>query len=629
MSRESGHFKEFGKFRLDAEKKVLWCGHEPVELPLKEIELLCVLTETSEVIGKEELLNRVWAESFVEESNLSRHIYRLRKAFKKYGESEDLIQTVPKRGYRFTGEVHETQYGTLAIEKHSISRTLVEEIDDSIEPNRTALPQAKPKQFWIPIVASLMLVSGAFGYYFYNRTSNNPTNIKSIAVLPLKSFDSNKENEEIGLRITDAVTTKLGGLTETSVRPTNSVLRFAKKETDAVEVGKILRVEAVLDGRIQVEGEKLRVTLQLISVKNGESLWTGQFDGNTNQILFLQDRISTALLPKLSKNQVATLVKNPTTNPQAFELYSRGRYFWSKRTPDGYWKALDCFQKAVQEDPNFALAFTGIADTYILLNQSSVLSPDDAFPKADDAAKKALFLDENLSEAHTSLATINNIYRYDWENAEKHYKLAIELNPNSGLARAWYGMLLITLERFEEAQVSLKKAEELDPTSLNIAVYLLVNLYMSRQYDEVTVQFQKTLELDANITTPYAAMSHSYEMQGKYNEAVETELKRRTIVSPESVEPLRTAFKTAGMKGFWKKEIELLKEEVKSQPGLEYRIAGRYAILGDNENALAYVEKYSPQRGSSWSYLKAEPIWDNIRDEPRFQTVLRKMNLTE
>ncbi len=630
MNNEDNNLRSFGKFRLDSEKKVLWFADDPVNLALKEVELLCVLTENSgEVVTKDELLNKVWTDSFVEESNLSRHIYRLRKTFEEFGESGELIQTVPRRGYRFTGDIHQNGNRELIVERYSISQTLIEELEDSASPEMKVLPPLKSKwnNYKIPITFGLIFISSILGFYFYFRKPTERQNINSIAVLPLKTYSSNNNEEEISLRITDALITKLGGLKNTVVRPTNSVLRFAKADSDAVEAGKYLQVETVLDGRIQQEGEKLRVTLQLVSVNNGEHLWSGQFDGNANQILFLQDRISTALSPVLSGNKNNATIKNPTSNPQAFDLYSRGRFFWSKRTPEGYRKALEYFELAIKEDPNFALAYAGIADTYILLNQRNVLSSIEAFPKAEEAAKRALFLDESLSDIHNSLGCIYQLYYYDWANAEKHFRQAIALNPNNAMAYGWYGMLLPAIGRFEESQAILKKARELDPTSLNISVYLTVSYFMSRQYEEVFRQSKKTLELEPNTTTPYLAMTLTDEILGKYDAAVETELKRRSIFSPESVEPLRNAYKKEGIKGYWRKQIEFLTEESKKKSGLEWEIASRYAVLGDKENALSYIEKYSVGRGSSWSYLKVEPIWDNIRNEPRFQEVLRKMNL--
>lgn len=630
MSNGNNNLRCFGKFRLDTKKKALWFEEQPIDLPFKEIELLCLFSENNgQLLTKEEIINHIWKDSFVEESNLSRHIYQLRKTFAEFGESGEIIQTVPRRGYRFNGKIYQDSRREIVFERESITETLIEELEDSASPEIKVLPPVKSKwsNYKIPIAIGLIFISIISGFYFYFRKPVSRQNINSIAVLPLKTYSSTTNEEEISLRITDALITKLGGLKNIVIRPTNSVLRFAKADSDALEAGKYLQVETVLDGRIQQEGEKLRVTLQLVSVDNGEYLWSGQFDGNASQILFLQDRISTALSPVLSGNKNNAAIKNPTSNPQAFDSYSRGRFFWSKRTPEGYRKALEYFELAIKEDPNFALAYAGIADTYILLNQRNVLSSVEAFPKAEEAAKKALFLDESLSDIHNSLGCIYHLYYYDWTNAEKHFRRAIELNPNNALAHGWYGMLLPALGRFEESQTILKKAQELDPTSLNISVYLTVSSFMARQYKEVFRQSKKTLELEPNTATPYLAMTLTDEILGKYDSAVETELKRRSIISPESVEPLRTAYKIEGIKGFWKKQIEFLTAESKTKSGLEWEIASRYAVLGDKENALNYIEKYCVQRGSSWSYLKVEPIWDNIRNEPRFQEVLRKMNL--
>jgi DNA-binding winged helix-turn-helix (wHTH) protein/TolB-like protein/lipopolysaccharide biosynthesis regulator YciM len=638
MSAEINGLREFGRFRLEAKKKVLWFEGEPVNLPLKEIELLCVLTEKSgEVVTKEELLNRVWTDSFVEESNLSRHIYRLRKTFEELGESAELIQTVPRRGYRFTGEIRQSG-DELVIERHLLTSTLVEEVEVSAAPNAGILTapaqnySSRLNRLRLFALVSAVILATAFGLYFYNRADDRKSAapaVKSLAVLPLKSFAASGEDEELRLRITDALITKFGKLKEVSVRPTNSVIPFLNSEADAVQIGKTLGVETILDGRLQSEGEKLRVTLQLVSVKNGVQLWAEQFDGKADEILELQDRISSSVLPKLTDIKSATFGKNPTQNQAAFELYLKGRYVWNKRTPEGYWKALDFFQKAIREDQGFAAAFAGIADCYILLNQRFVLSAEEAFPKAEEAARKALGLDENLAEAHNSLATIYHLYHYDWSNAENHYRKAIELDPNSAPIRGWYGMFLHTFGRFDEAYEILEKAEELDPTSRNISIYLGLNFYFSRKYDLALEQFRKTLELDQTVLTSYQFISHIYELQGNYDKAVEIELERLKIARPKAVETLRAAYEQEGIKGFWRKQIEILNEESEKQPGAEYIIANRYALLGDTENALAYVEKYAPERGSMWTFLKVDPLWESLRDHLRFRKILRKMNLPE
>lgn len=632
MNNEINNLREFGRFSLDTKKKVLWFADKPVNLALKEIELLCVLTESSgEVLTKDELLNRVWADSFVEESNLSRYIYRLRKTFEEFGESPDLIQTVPRRGYRFTGEIHEKDDSELIIEKHTISRTLIEELEDSIEPQTKILEKRIPQtnRLLLAGLAFVTILTMGFGYYFYNRNKNTHTDqpIKSIAVLPLKTFSNNSEDEELRLRIADAVITRLGGLKDIVVRPTNSIVRFVKVDTDAIEAGKNLDVDAILDGRIQIEGEKLRVTLQLVSVESGNQLWSGQFDGKKNEILKLQDVISSALMPKLGKEQDSTLAKNPTTNSDAYEFYLKGRYFWNQRTPDSYFKAIGYFEDAIRLDSNFALAYSGLADSYVLLNRRNATTSEEALPKAEEAARKALELDDTLAETHNSMGLVKSVYNRNWQQAETHYRRAIELNPNYAIAYGWYGMLLSAEKRFNEAETQLRKAEQLDPTSRNIAVYLTVNLYNARQFDRAIEQSRKALELDPKLSTAYLYLSQSFEQKEMFDQAVEFDLERQKIIDPKSVEPLREAYRNSGIRGFWLKQIEVRKEQVVKNSACTYEIATRYALLNKNKEALKIIEDSSLYGGTCWNAINVEPAFDSLRSEPRFQEILRKMNI--
>ncbi len=650
MNNEFNPLREFGQFRLDVNKKILWHDGAIVQMPKKAAELLSVLVETGgEVISKDEILEKVWGETFVEESNLTHNVWLLRKTFAECG-GEKYIETVPRRGYRFAGEIRKVENGNgeIIIEHHSVSQTLIEEIfsneneelrgdnkklageNEKIVSEQPAIRVSpfsilKSKSFAVAAIL-LIALAGGFAVWSYQNSSakTSISEIKSIAVLPLKSFAADAENEPLRWRITDALITRLGEFEKIAVRPTSSVLRFAGENQNLIEAGKKLEVDAVLDGRVQTENDRLRVTLQLISVENGEQLWSEQFDGRADEILALQDAISSRLRQKFAFADADKFNRRPTESNKAYEAYLKGRFLWNQRTAESYWKALEYFNQSIEADSNFALAYTGIADCYHLLQQRNIMSSDEAFLKSEAAAIKALELDPPLAEAHTSLAAVRFIYYSDWKDAEARYRRAIELNPNYAEAHARYGMLLNAWGRFDEAFAELKKAEELDPTSLNIAIYLGANFYFSKQFERATIQFQRILEFAPNTERAFFFLTRIYELNGRYDEAVQAALKERAIASPQTVEPLRAAYQTAGIRGFWQKQIEILKEESKTLHGLNLHIASRYALLGDTESALEYVEKDLENRGSMWNYGRVDPSFDSLRSNSKFQELMNK-----
>lgn len=639
MTNGDSNLREFGGFRLDSKKRVLWYGDEPVDLPLKEIELLCVLTESAgQVVTKDEILDKVWSDSFVDESNLTRQIYLLRKTLREHGESGELIQTVPRRGYRFTGKVNEVGNGDFVIEKHTSTRTLVEVTEEgpmdtppSSDGHIIPAPAKRPARKAIIGglgVAAFLLFGLLLAWKFAPiQQAGTPGQIKSIAVLPVRSFSGSSDDEELRLRITDALITRLGNLNGIAVRPTSAVLPFARSEEDGLAVGRRLQADAIIDGRIQQEGERLRVTLQLVRTSDGEHLWSEQFDGNVGKILSLQDDIALRLRKKFAFVEAERFNRRPTENNEAYEAYLKGRYFWNQRTPDSYFKAINYFQEAVQYDPNFALAYSGIADCYVLLNRRYIASSEQALPKADEAARKAVELDPDLAEAQASMGLVRGVYNRDWSATEEHFRRAIELNPNYAPAYGWYGMILSGQRRFDEAEVQLRNAEQLDPTSRNIAVYLAANAFYARDYDRAIERSRKALELEPRLSTAYMYLSMAFEQKEMYDQAVEADLERAKLIAPEEVEPLRQAFLDSGIAGFWRRQIEVRRQLDVKFSGCGYEVATRYALLGDQDQALKTIEENSLFGGTCWNSIHIEPTFDRFRDHPRFQAVIRKMNV--
>ncbi len=638
MSNKINYLREFGKFRLDAEKQILWCENKPVNLPLKEIELLCALTENGgEVVTKTELLDRVWADSFVEESNLSRHIYVLRKTFKDFGENEELIQTVPRRGYRFAGQIHEIEAGRseLIIEKHTQRRTLIE-----IEENTEEKPRVLSKFFAAnssrrlasTVVLLILLIGGPAILNYRNSLAKNPSAIRSIAVLPFKMINPGKENEHQGLGLADILITRLSNLKSLSVRPTSAVYAFENEEIDSAQVAQKLNVDAVLEGTIYRAENQLRVTLRLLKTSDNKAIWSGQFEKPLRDELKIEDEIALqivdALALNLSGNEQKALTKTYTENADAFELYQKGRFEWNKRSWQGMIEAERQFRNAIEKDPNFALAYVGLADR--LATDSNMKA------EAFRVIEKAIELDPNLAEAHATLGFLKMFHEWNWQESEAEFKRSIALNPGYPTAHHWYATLLEIEGRNAEAKAEFERALEINPLSYNFLADLGQAYYFNHEYDKAQEYCQKSLEIYPDFIFAHEYLLDIYLQNGETSMVVEEQLKvvkiganfaNQSAGESQRIEKKlaaqREKYKTGGLHIFLADQITA---NVKDANG-NYGNAKIYALLGEKEKAVDNLEKAFEGKAFVMPFVKADPVFDNLRDEPRFQEILRKMNL--
>ena len=433
MNVENPHLCEFGKFRLDPLKKTLWHDGQTVSMPLKELELLCVLIENrGELVTKQELLDKVWEDSFVEESNLSRHIYLLRKTFKKFGGNEDLIQNIARRGYRFTGDVCEIANCEVIIEKHTSTRTLIEIQEDSGQEPIAQAPDEKRRTltgFALSprLVLSISAVAAALlgvVYFFwdYPKSQNNvsASEIKSLAVLPFKTINAASENEHQGLGLADVLITRLSNARALNVRPTSAISAFENQDVDSVKIGQKLNVDAVLEGTIYRSDKNVRVTVQLVKTVEGKTVWSGEFEKPLNEELKLESeiglRIANALALNLSAYEQKALAKNFTVKADAYQLYMNGRYEWNKRSWVAVTEAERLFRNAIAVDPDFALAYVGLADRL-------ATQPDTT--EAEAVIAKALELDPNLAEAYATQGFLRMFHQWKWREAEESFKRSL------------------------------------------------------------------------------------------------------------------------------------------------------------------------------------------------------------
>lgn len=501
-------------------------------------------------------------------------------------------------------------------------------------------PSAILSEWWpqsrIVLATGLALFGLALVIYYSQPQRPAPTApIESIAVLPFKPLVAESRDPVLELGLADTLITRLSRLRHVILRPTSAVRQYTDLEQDPLAAGRELKVEAVLEGSLQRVGDRLRVTVRLLNVRDGSPLWAYQCDEQQCTDLFaVQDSISEevaqALRLTLSGEEKERLIKRYTENTEAYQLYLKGRYFWNKYTAEGFKKAIEYFQQAIEKDPSYALAYAGLADAYIQLGVDVHSPPKEVMPKAKRAAVKALELDEALAEAHLSLGTYRLFYDWNWLEAERELKRAIELNPNNPDAHHFYGHYLQAMGRTDEAIVETKRGLELDPVSLIINTELGWAFYWARQYDQAIEQYRKTLKMDPSFVFASWGLAQAYVENEMYDEAIAELEKARTLSGGWSALLAELGYASA-MSG-QRVEAQRILHELKERARQEYidpaLIANIYIALGEKEQAFEWLEKAYRGRSPVWMiWLKVEPKFDRLRSDLRFTDLIRRIGL--
>lgn len=476
------------------------------------------------------------------------------------------------------------------------------------------------------LAASLLAVAG-----YFHLTRKEKAAIESIAVLPFVNESDNTDAEYLSDGMTETLIGSLSQLPNLNVKARSSVFPYKGRETNAQTVGNELNVQAILTGRVVQRGQDLILYLELVDAQTGNQIWGEQYNRKQADLISLQSEIardvSNKLRVKLSGADEQKLAKNYTENAEAYQLYLKGRFYWNKRTPDNFRKAIEYFNQALITEPNYALAYTGLADTYALLAvYTGGEPPREVIPKAKDAALKALSLDNNLAEAHAALGQILHNYDYDFDGAEREYKRAIELNPNYASAYQWYGELLAGLGRHEEALGKLRNALEIDSLSLIINRVFGFALYYARQYDASIAQLKKTVELDANLPGSHLDLYKAHWMKGNYAESVEELAKWSELLGKQQDASLmRESFAKGGCQGF----LRAMTGTRRPSSLKSCNVAAFYAALGEKDKAIRELAEGYDKRESDIMWLKVDPQLDPLRDDPRFQDLLRRIGLPQ
>ena len=479
----------------------------------------------------------------------------------------------------------------------------------------------------------LILIITAVASYFY--LSRNPkTAIESIAVMPFVNESGNAEVEYLSDGMTETLISSLSQLPNLNVKPRSSVFRYKGKETNPQTIGKELNVQAILNGRVVQRGEDLSLFVELIDIALDKVVWSQQYSRKQTDLVTLQTDVardvSNRLKPKMSGADEAKVMRTYTANPEAYQLYLKGKFFWNKRTGESLKQAAELYRQAIEKDPNYALAYSGLAETYVLFSSYDVAPATDSMPQAKAAALRALAIDDSLAEAHTALGFYLSNYEWDRDGSEKEYHRAIELKPNYATAHHWLGADLVYVKRFDDSLVELRRGEELDPLSPIIGTNLGDTLVFARRYDEAIAQYKRTLVSNPNFAYTHRALGWAYGSKGMYPEAI---AETRTSIE------LNNASSAKGFLGLWLAKSGKRDEAVKLLGELKqestrnyvqgYTFALIYVGLGDKEEALNWLEKQMSSRAETANQYAVAPELDDLRAEPRFKEMLKRMNLPQ
>ena len=645
LSKQSTY--EFGPYRVDGAKRLLLRGDEVVPLTPKCFEILLVLLENSgEVVDKEGLMGRVWPDSFVEEGNLTYNISVLRKALGEKANEHRYIVTVPGRGYQFVASMSPVYLDSAegAAREPDIKETLekgeaAETINAAIEASSSHTISSaeylvsRIKHHKLAAFAGLIvIIAAAVGFGLYLRARNTGVVIESVAVLPFVNQNGDQDTEYLSDGLTESIINNLTQLADLRVIARSSAFRYKGKENDPFGAAKELGVRAVIVGRVLQRGESLTVSVELVDARENKQLWGQQYNRKLADVFAVQEEIakeiSEKLRLKLTGAERQQLAKRHTENLKAFQYYMQGRVYAHRRTREDLVTAIRYCERAIEEDRNYALAYAGLADAYTNLGSRGYIAPVEGRRKAEEAASKALGLDENLAEAHATLGSVYTLFAPpNFSLGERELRRAIELSPNLAIAYQHLGISLVQQGRFDEALGELLKARELDPLSSIIARAAASPYYFKRDYARALELLRQANELGPAFSTTWEI--GVYIQNRSFDEAL-TELenaKRERKSDPMLIYSTAIVYAAQGRRA---EVLQIIKElEEMSGASLSHSqwIAKVYAALNEKELAFTWLER-GLAAGAITIFFTDEPVWDPIRSDRRFADLLRRMGIT-
>jgi TolB-like protein/DNA-binding winged helix-turn-helix (wHTH) protein/Tfp pilus assembly protein PilF len=645
MSVQTKAIYEFGPFRLHPAERRLLRDEAQVRLPPKAFDALVVLVENrGHLLEKDELLRKVWPDTFVEESNLAQHISVLRKALQDGEDGPRYIETVPTRGYRFIAEVRELDgrapdntplSGLTPSQQPSIG------IAESGVPNIGVSGRVPPRRRFQTLtyaVAALALLAALLILAPVSKRlrSAGSDPIQSLAVLPLQNLSADPAQEYFADGMTEALITDLAKIPGLKVISRTSIMQYKGSHRRLPQIAQELGVDGIIEGAVLRSGDRVRITAQLVRAATDQHIWAESYERDLRDLVALQDEVSRSIATQIQKEiappvpqQVAA---SAAVSPQARENYLKGRYFWNLRSQAGYLKAIDYFQAAATEDPEYAQAYAGSADAYALLGSmpNSSMPRATAMPKAKEMALTALKLDASLADAHTSLAFVEMHYEWKFRDAEQEFKRAITLDPNYSIAHHWYAFNLAAMGRMDEAVAEVKRARQTDPLSAIINTDVAEILYFARRYDEALQQARAALEMDPNFAHAHRVLERIYDERQMFPEAI-AEGQRAVALSADDVWMLSELANTYALAGNKTEMQNWLRRTAKASPGGVLpdtgSVAEFYVQAGETDRALKVLESQYRQRDGGLILLNADPRFDILKSNPRFQRLLERVGL--
>ena len=637
---KSPRYVRFGLFEIDLLTHELRKQGRKVKLQEQQGRILSVLLEhAGEVVSRDDLRKRLWSEdTFVDfDHSLNTAIMRLREALGDSSDNPIFIETLPRIGYRFLAPVEEVtdkqpkvQVEPLAVSPWNNGAT--NSAASAVAPG--AARKGPRTGFWtFGMLVVVGLIAIASVVRSRQDSSTSQARLKSLVVLPLENLSQDVDQEYFADGMTDELTAHLAQIRSLRVISRTSAMEYKRTRKPLSEIARDLNVDAVVEGTVLRSGDRVRITAELIQVSTDRHLWAQTYESDLGDILSLQSRVASAIASeiriKLTPEEQRLLSTNKTVSAASYESYLKGRYYWNKRSEEGLKKAIEYFQLATQQDNNSALAYAGLADCYSIIGSAIVgtVPSQEVAAKAKAAAVKALELDASLAEAHTSLATVSFNYDWDWNAAENGFKRSMQLNPNYATNYQRYSLYLMSMGRTKESIAQMDHARELDPLSISMNFSYGWRLYMAHQYDQAIEQLRTTLEMDPKFLLPRIVLGQAYEQKGEYDQAV-AELQQAATISrrsPPVLSALGHAYAMAGKKTEANKTLQELMAEAKKQYVSPFYVAILYAGLGQNDNAMDWMEKAYQDRSNSVIFMKVDPELDPLRSNPRFQSILQQL----
>jgi len=636
MAQPDSHSYEFGRFRLKTAERILLREGELVPLTPKVFDILITLVENrGQVVAKDDLMKRVWPSTYVEEGNLTQNISLLRKALGESPGGVQFIETVPRRGYRFVGDINEAWDGA-PLKVPTDPPPQAAETDTVSHQNKlnsspvVSIPTETHRFPWLKrtpkfaLMAGVVVVAIVGLVYFTSGKAENGDAIQSIAVLPFVDESSDPDAQYINDKIAESLINSLSKLPQLRVVPRSVVAGYKGKEIDPRKVGQELNVRAVVTGRLRRHGDIISIQADLIDLENVAQLWGQHYDHKLSDVLLVQDDISRDIFENLRLK----LNVDEKKQLEAYGLYLKGRNAWNKRTGDALLQAIDFFNQAIKIDANNSASYAGLADCYNMLVVYGRLEPKEGFPKAKEAALKALEIDESSAEAHASLAFIH--FRWDWDRAatEREFQTAIRLKPAYAPAHQWYSSYLVAVERFDEAIAAAKRTQELEPLSFVASSHLGWIYYLSGRNDEAVEQCKKILELDPSSFPARRYLGLAYEAKGQYDEAI-AEFQRGVKLSgsPLMLALLGHAYAASGKRTDAQQVLTDLQQLQDQRYVSPYTVAAIYAGLGDKEQTFKWLEAAVEIRDIWLMNMKVDPVFAKLRTERKFTDILARIRL--